>query len=144
MSASVILLLALLPLQLPLTVSRHTLLIARRACVFLQNSWTVGFLLALPRCLCRPKYFSKGSWETRSLKKHLTPGKVKIYLTKSMNDFTIERNIVHIKQLKFCSYNTAIPVNRSPSLVSALSIILFHSAMLSPLRPWTLASQPSR
>ena len=41
-----------------------------------QNSFTVGFSLTSPR-LWQPKNFSRGSWLIRSLRKHLTPGKVK-------------------------------------------------------------------
>lgn len=62
------------------------------ACVFFINSATLWLSLTLPRCLWHPKNFSKGSWQSRWLKKELTPGTVKKYLMISTNNLPENNN----------------------------------------------------
>ena len=64
----------LLPWQLPTILSIQIELITLNVSVFLINSVTVGFWLALPACRYMPKNFSTGSWFILALKKLDTPG----------------------------------------------------------------------
>ena len=68
----------LLPRQFPFTgpTKEFTTL---RAWVFLQKSWQFGFSLTLPLCCWHPKNFSKGSWQSFSLRNDFTPGMLKRY-----------------------------------------------------------------
>lgn len=61
------------PRQLPTILSIQIELITLNVSVFLINSATVGFWLALPACRCMPKNFSTGSWFILALQKLDTP-----------------------------------------------------------------------
>ncbi len=70
----------------------------RSACSFVRYCENVGLSLTLPRCLCRPKYFSKGSCCILSLNTDFTYGIVKMYFIMSMKELAIKKNnsIMHI------------------------------------------------
>ena len=71
----------------------------------------------------------------------MTLGKVNTCFTRSMNDFTVRKiNIIILSQ--YCHIH--LPVNSSPSLVSALSNILFCSVTLNSFLAWTLLSHSLR
>ena len=74
------------PLQLPLDALLQTDLTTRKACIFLENSATFGLSCTEPRCLCKPKNHSSGSWHNRWLKRDCTSGMEKRNGTKSKND----------------------------------------------------------
>ena len=107
------------PLQLPLLTSPHAVFITRRAWVFLQNSATLGFSLVPPRWRWHPKNCSKGSWDSFSLRKVLTPGRVNKYLVSSTNERTGNE--------QFQIMSKCLPVTLMPSRVSAERSILLLS-----------------
>lgn len=123
----------------------------RRACVFLQNSCTVGFSFTPPRCLWHPKNFSSESWQSFSLKKQVTPSMVNRNFTNATKDFTVwrvDRNAFTCTCMCNHYYNITmhmyIPVVRRPRRVSELSNIWFFSVFENPSRLWTLSSHLSK
>ena len=103
----------LLPRQLPFTgpTKEST---ALRAWVFLQKSWQFGFLLTLPLCRWHPKNFSKGSWQSFSLKHAFTPEMPKRYGTRSRKEHT-RRETTQCNNIMiiFCGTLTNVPHNKS-------------------------------
>ena len=89
--STVVVIVRLRPRQLPLTASSCKEATTLSACVFLQNSATVGLSLVPPLCRWHPKNFSRGSWFIFSLRNDVTPGRVKMYVTKPMKDALIRK-----------------------------------------------------
>ena len=79
---------SLLPRQFPFTTSRQNTFRTRKAWVFFKNSSAFGLSCVIPLWRWHPKNFSIGSWQSRLLRKNLTPGMVKRYRTSSTKDFT--------------------------------------------------------
>ena len=83
--------------QFPFESSNHMFPMRRSVSLFLANSMVVGLSLVPPDCRCMPKYFSRGSWQMRLLKKHVTPGILKTKVYSSKNEETMHKTIENIK-----------------------------------------------
>ena len=117
--------------------------------MFRRNSTTDGFSFTLPRCLCCPKKFSRGSWQSRFDKNTLTPGTaVNRYSTSSTNDITGKIEIIYTgcvlcaKQYTYVTRHS--PVILRPSRVSLLRSIIAFSDWVNPSLSCTPSSHSSR
>ena len=93
-------LILLLLRQFPFESSNHMFPMRRSVSLF-ANSMMVGLSLVPPDWRCMPKYFSKGSWQIRLLKKHVTPGILKTKVYSSKNEETTHKTIEKIKNQNY-------------------------------------------
>ena len=94
-------LILLLLRQFPFESSNHMFPMRRSVSLFLANSMMVGLSLVPPDWGCMPKYFSKGSWQIRLLRKHDTPGILKTKVYSSKNEETTHKIIEKIKNQNY-------------------------------------------
>ena len=138
----------LCPLMLLLMGSSPRVWIIRSWLVLCRYCSTVGLLLYLPMALCLPKKDSRGSWQYRSLRRNLTPGKASNFGAISVNANTAFRKseplYMHVyAQNHVCSISTPhSPVIFKPSCVWALRSNFSLSAGV-PGSCLTYASQSS-
>ena len=120
--------------QFPCASSNHIFPTRRNVSLFLAKSRTVGLSLVPPHCLYIPKYFSRGSWHILLLKKHDTPGILKIADTRSIKDNTESTSVNHS-----CN-NYEIPDMLIPSRVSRDSIIKLMASFEKSILAFALLS----
>ena len=128
-------LLLLLLQQFPCASSNRIFPTRHNMSLFLARSRIVGLSLFPPHCLCIPKYFSGGSWHILLLKKHGTPGILKIANTRSIKDNTESTSINHS-----CNNNYELPDMLIPSCVSRDSIIKLMASFEKPILAFALFS----
>ena len=105
------------PRLLPLILARHIEFITLKFCVFFKNSARVGFSFVLPAWRWQLKNFSIGSWDSFSLKKHVTP--LKRWCSNSENDKTKQQHYELAREVVSNTYHWSLYPVHFHNLVSS-------------------------